>query len=234
MFLYFNLRNKVLLKEEKKMSSKVLLHSDEDIINEVKNGNKECYEEIVRKYNQRLYRIAVSYGVKDDDAEEVVQLAYIAAYEKLNQFRGEARFSTWLIKILINECLMIKRKQKRFEQFNESDYENVTLMTDNHQNPEVKYMEKEKREIIEKAVKELPEKYRSVFILKEVEGMSIEEIADALNISKVNVKVRLHRARTMLKDNIKGRSDISVLFTFGNERCDNVTAGVMDYIRNLE
>jgi RNA polymerase sigma-70 factor (ECF subfamily) len=214
------------------MKSDVLNHNDMDIINEIKNGKKEYYREIVRRYNQRLYRIAISYGVKDDDVEEVIQLAYIAAYEKLNQFRGEAKFSTWLIKILINECLMLKRKQKRFEKIYE--YDNVTLVSDNHQNPEEKYMEAEKKEIIEKAVKKLPEKYRTVFVLKEVEGMSIEETAESLNISKVNVKVRLHRARTMLKDYIKGDANLSSLFTFGNERCDNITERVMDYIRTKE
>ena len=204
--------------------------SDEEIIAEVKSGNIEAYSEIVRRYNQRLYRIAVSYGVMDDDAEEVIQLAYISAYEKLSQFRGEAKFSTWLIKILINECLMLKRQQKRVVKLDE--IKDVTFNTESHQNPEEKYMNIERKEILEEAVKRLPEKYRTVFIFKEIEGMSIEEISDSLGISKVNVKVRLHRAKSMLKEEIKGIIHFSRLFTFGNERCENITDNVMDYIKN--
>ena len=214
--------------DQKNISLKQI--SDEEIIIEIKNGNIEAYSEIVRRYNQRLYRIAVSYGVTDDDAEEVIQLAYISAYEKLSQFRGEAKFSTWLIKILINECLMLKRQQKRIVKIEESD--NVTFSGDNHQNPEENYMNIERKEMLEEAVKRLPEKYRTVFIFKEIEGMSIEEISDSLGISKVNVKVRLHRAKSMLKEDIKGILHFSSLFTFGNERCDNMTENVMDYIRN--
>lgn len=214
--------------DQKNISLKQI--SDEEIIIEIKNGNIEAYSEIVRRYNQRLYRIAVSYGVTDDDAEEVIQLAYISAYEKLSQFRGEAKFSTWLIKILINECLMLKRQQKRIVKIEESD--NVTFSGDNHQNPEESYMNIERKEMLEEAVKRLPEKYRTVFIFKEIEGMSIEEISDSLGISKVNVKVRLHRAKSMLKEDIKGILHFSSLFTFGNERCDNMTENVMDYIRN--
>lgn len=203
---------------------------DEELINEVKSGRIEAYSEIVRRYNQRLYRIAVSYGVMDDDAEEVIQLAYISAYEKLSQFRGDAKFSTWLIKILINECLMLKRQQRRVVKLDES--KDVTFSTGSHQNPEEDYMDIERKEILQEAVKRLPEKYRTVFIFKEIEGMSIEEISDSLGISKVNVKVRLHRAKSMLKEDIKGIIHFVSLFTFGNERCDNITENVMDYIRS--
>ncbi len=217
-----------MLTEQKHKSLKQT--PDEDLINEVKSGRIELYSEIVRRYNQRLYRIAVSYGVMDDDAEEVIQLAYISAYEKLSQFKGDSKFSTWLIKILINECLMLKRQQKRFIKLEED--KDVTFNNESHQNPEEKYMDLERKEILEDAVKRLPEKYRTVFIFKEIEGMSIEEISDSLGISKVNVKVRLHRAKSMLKEDIKGILNFSSLFTFGNERCDNITENVTDYIRN--
>ena len=139
--------------------------TDEEIINEVKNGNVEYFSEIVRRYNQRLYRTAISYGVYDDDCEEVIQQAYVSAYEKLNQFRGEARFSTWLVRILINECLMMKRKEKKVRNLlNEA---NVTISSGDHLNPEREYMEKERKEILETTIKKLPEKYRTVYILKE-------------------------------------------------------------------
>lgn len=215
--------------EERKIKFSGL--TDEEIVSEVKNGNPEYFGEIVKRYNQRLYRIAVSYGVFDDDAEEVLQLAYISAYEKISQFRGDAKFSTWLIKILINECLMLKRKKHKSVNVSE---DLVTNSPGDHLNPERHYMEKERKEILEKAIQRLPEKYKAVYMLKEVEGMSIEETSSALAISKVNVKVRLHRAKSMLRNFIKESINVSNLFTFGNERCDKVTDSVMNYIRSME
>ncbi len=204
--------------------------TDDEIISEVRSGNTEYFSEIVKRYNQRLYRIAISYGIYDDDCEEVIQTAYISAYEKLDQFRGEAKFSTWLIRILINQCLMQKRKQKKAQ--NIIIPENVTISSGDHLNPEKEYMDKERKEILEKAILQLPEKYKSVYILKEVEGMSIEKVSDTILISKVNVKVRLHRAKSMLKNILQDVTNVSNLFIFGNERCDRVNDAVMDYIRN--
>jgi RNA polymerase sigma-70 factor (ECF subfamily) len=215
--------------EERKIKLSGL--TDEEIVGEVKKGNSEYFAEIVKRYNQRLYRIAISYGVFDDDAEEVIQLAYISAYEKINQFRGDAKFSSWLIRILINECLMLKRKKQKFVNIPE---ELVTNLPGDHLNPERHYMEKERKEIFEKAIRQLPEKYKTVYMLKEVEGMSIDETSSALAISKVNVKVRLYRAKSMLKNLIKDGADISALFTFGNERCDKVTDSVMYFIKSIE
>ncbi len=205
--------------------------TDEEIVSEVKKGNIDYFAEIVKRYNQRLYRIAVSYGVFDDDAEEVLQTTYIAAYEKINQFRGEAKFSTWLIRILINECLMLKRKNQKTQNIPE---DLVTNLTGDHLNPEKDYMDKERKEMLEKAIQQLPEKYKTVYMLKEVEGMNIEETSAALAISKVNVKVRLHRAKSMLKNLIKDGTGLSTLFTFGNARCDKLTESVMNYIKNKE
>jgi RNA polymerase sigma-70 factor (ECF subfamily) len=203
--------------------------SDEKVINEIKAGNKEYFSQIIKRYNQRLYRIAISYGMSDDDCDEVLQSTYIAAYEKLSGFRSEAKFSTWLIRILINECLMLKRKQKKTVRISEEKL--VTIPAGDHLNPQKMFMTKERKEILENAIKQLPEKYKTVYILKEIEGMNIAEAAETLAISEVNVKVRLHRARTLLKDIISGISDLSNLFTFGNERCDRINNVVMNYIR---
>ena len=203
--------------------------SDEEIIEEIKSGKKEYFAEITKRYNQQLYRIAIGYGISDDDCEEVLQISYIAAFEKLNQFRYESKFSTWLIRILINECLLIKKKQKRIIRINEKEI--VTIPAGNHLIPIEVFMTKERKKVIEDAIKKLPEKYKSIFILKEIEGMSIEQAAELLSISEVNVKVRLHRARKMLKNIISNISDLSDLLTFGNERCDRVTDTVMEFVR---
>lgn len=204
--------------------------SEDEIISRVKNGNVEYFSMIIKKYNQRLYRIAVSYGIHDDDCEEVLQLTYITAYTKLHQFRGDAKFSTWLTRILINECLMLKRKKQRSFRIDENDF--VTIPAGDHLNPEKIYMNRERKEILENAIKQLPEKYRTIFMLREVEGMSIDETSEALQISNVNVKVRLHRAKAMLIDILKNITDLSNLFLFGNDRCDRVSNSVMGYIRS--
>lgn len=200
--------------------------TDEELIAYVKEGKIDYYREIVKRYNQRMYRIAISYGVYDDDSEEVIQTAFITAYEKLSQFRGDAKFSTWLTRILINECLMLKRKKKKTINIDEI----VTIPAGDHLNPEIKYMDKERKKILEDAILKLPEKYKSIYILKEIEGMSIEKISELISISEVNVKVRLHRARTMMKEYISQNIDVTELFTFGNERCDRVADNVMDII----
>lgn len=119
---------------------------------------------------------------------------------------------------------------KRNRDFFESG--NVTISSGTHLNPESEYMDAERKKILETAVKQLPDKYRTVFIMKEIEGMTIEEASGILAISKVNVKVRLHRAKSMLKNILEGITDTSTLFTFGNERCDRVNDSVMNYIRN--
>lgn len=156
--------------------------SDEEIINEIKAGNREYFSELIKRYNQRLYRIAISYGIGDDDCEEVLQITYISTYEKLHQFRGDAKFSTWLTRILINECLMLKRKNKKKIYLSEADA--VTIPDSNHLNPEESYMVKERKEILENTIKQLPEKYKSVYMLKEVEGMSIVEASEVLEFLK--------------------------------------------------
>jgi len=206
--------------------------TDEEIISEVKNGDSELFGLIVKRYNQRLYRIAISYGIPDDDCDEVLQVAYISAYEKIHQFRGEARFSTWLTRILINECLQLKRKKQRIMNFSEDEL--VTNSLSNHLTPESDYMEKEIKEILEDSIQKLPDKYRIVYILKEVEGMSIAETSSVLAITEENVKVRLHRAKSMLKNIIKDTTDVAALFTFGSERCDRVRDSVMNYISRKE
>ncbi|OGU36725.1 MAG: hypothetical protein A2068_03725 [Ignavibacteria bacterium GWB2_35_6b] len=206
--------------------------TDDQIIERVRANETEMFSFIIKKYNQRLYRVAVSYGVYDDDCDEVIQRTYIAAFEKLNTFKGNSKFSTWLIKILINECLMLKRKYKKNHAVKEDELMN--LQSDDTISPEKAVMNKETKIFVESAINDLPEKYKQVFILKEVEGMSIEETSEVLLISKTNVKVRLHRAKSMLRDFLTSRIGYEGLFIFGNERCDNITSKVMLYMGNYK
>ncbi len=205
---------------------------DDQLVKRIKQGEIQLFRTIIKKYNQRLYRIAVSYGINDMDCDDLIQKTYVGAFQKLDQFEGRAKFSTWLTKILINECLMFKRNQKTkrkiFANFAQENL--VTISYGAHQNPERLVVNKEMNEILEIAIKKLPDKLRSVYIMKEIENMSVKEIAESLSISIVNVKVRLHRAKSMLKDRLTEIINPATLFSFGNERCDDLTDNVMKKI----
>lgn len=205
--------------------------SDETVINEIKNGNTDLFRIIIKRYNQRLYRIAISFNIDDDDCDDILQQTYICAYEKLHQFKGEAKFSTWLTKILINECLMLKRSNKSRKR-KKASFENVTSSFAEHQTPEDDFMRNELKNILENAIKDLPEKYRQVFILREVEGLNVKETADILRITETNVKIRSHRGKTLLQKKLSQHFNYNEVFTFGNERCDNIADNVINLIKN--
>lgn len=219
-----------LLANESSIKRMIKVKSDEEVIAGVKSGDIESFRLIIKKYNQRLYRIALSYGIDDDDCDDLIQQTYIAAYENLSQFQSKALFSTWLIKILINNCLMFKRKQKVLNKKLEriSDQSNDLI---SHNDPEKELRSKEIYQAFEKAIKDLPEKYRTVFMLTEIEGMSLKEASQCLNISVVNTKVRAHRSKTILKELLKLQLDGNTLFTFGNIRCDRIADNVINRIK---
>ncbi len=206
--------------------------SDEELIQRIKAGEIELYRIIMKRYNQRLYRTAVSFGISDFDCDDLIQQTHIKAFEKIEQFKWQAKFSTWLTRILINECLMFRRKKKsenrRFIDVEED--KPVTNPALQHQTPEREFMKGEMKYIIEKGISELPEKYRTVFVLREVEGMSVKECSETLEISEVNVKVRLLRARNILKDKLLKKFNMNEVLTFGNPRCDAIVERVMKHI----
>lgn len=206
--------------------------TDEELIQLIKTGETELYSIIMRRYNQRLYRTAISFGISDFDSDDVIQQAYINAFERIGQFRGDAKFSTWLTRILINECLMFKRKKKAENNKFVDDEKFVTNLSLQHQTPEREFMKDEMKDILESAIKKLPEKYRSVYILREIENVSIKECVGILKISEVNVKIRLHRAKNLLKDDLLKSFDKNEVLTFGNKRCDAVVENVMSRILN--
>jgi RNA polymerase sigma factor (sigma-70 family) len=205
--------------------------SDETVINEIKNGNTDLFRVIIKRYNQRLYRIAVSFNIDDDNCDDILQQTYICAYEKLHQFKGEAKFSTWLTKILINECLMLKRSNKSIMR-KKAALENVTSSFAEHQTPEDDFMRSELNKTLENAIRDLPEKYRQVFILREVEGLNVKETADVLGITETNVKIRAHRGKALLQRKLSQNFNYNEVFTFGNKRCDNIADNVMNLIKN--
>jgi len=191
------------------------------------------YEVIMRRHNQLMYRVIRGYLSDENDVEDAMQDAYIRAYEKLSQFRAEASFSTWLVRIGINEALKRIRGLKKNPVLHSVGGElqnDLVMQIPDTMNPEKKTIQFETKRIIEQAIDHLPEKYRSVFIMREVEDMDIDEVAGCLGITTENVKVRAHRAKTMLKESLYDLSFTSEVFEFGNKRCDGLVLRVMSLI----
>ncbi len=182
--------------------------SDEDIslVSQVLSGNLAAFEELVRRYDRRIYRVTLAITQNKEDAEDAMQDAFLKALENLDQFAGAARFSTWLTRIGVNEALQRLRKRGRFESLDEpveaGDSFVPRQIEDWRDNPEQQYAREELRELLETAIGSLPPIYRTVFVLRDVEHMSNEETAAALGLSVPAVKSRLLRARLMMRDRL--------------------------------
>jgi RNA polymerase sigma-70 factor, ECF subfamily len=205
--------------------------ADEELVARVLTGESALYEILMRRYNQRLYRVARSILRNDVDAEDVMQEAYVRAYEHLNQFAGEAKFSTWLTKIAVYEALGRLRRRGQTENLDsvlDSDRHVMGRMTSDARDPERQAYDHELRIVLEGAIDSLPEPYRLVFMLCSVEGMSVAETAGCLDIGVDAVETRLHRARSLLRKGLQQRAGLvtaqasSLLLS----RCDRVVEGV--------
>ena len=208
---------------------------DEDVIARVMAGEKGLYEIIMRRYNQRLYRIARAILRQDDEAEDVVQEAYVRAYQHLDQFLGRARFSTWLTKIAVHEALARAQKKNRTQELEAmiAD-EKETALTSLTASPEHQASTTEVARLLEQAVLGLPEHYRVVLMMRDIEEMSTAETAVALDLTEDNVKIRLHRARLLLREELAARAGASRsgAFSFLGARCDRIVQAVLARIGN--
>lgn len=204
---------------------------DFDVITQIMSGEKGLYEILMRRNNQKLYRVVRSY-VKDENAiKDIMQNTYLKAYEKLYQFNKKSEFSTWLIRIGINEALHeLKSKQRKLLIHPNTNSNKLFAEASKNMNPEHNIIQKEAKWILEKVIDQLPEKYKVVYILSEVENMKIKDISNCLDISINNVKVRTHRAKQMLKDNLYELSQKPNVFEFGFEKCDNLVHSVIKNI----
>lgn len=211
--------------------------ADEAIVMRVRRGEIGLYEILVRRHNQRLYR-AVRAILRDDrNVEDVMQQAYLDAYTHLDQFRGDASFATWLTRIAVNRAIRSGRRDlqsgRRLELVandRESDVERVAASTID---PEHAMYGHELRVVLESLIEQLPEPFRLVFVMREVEGLSTAETAACLDLNEDTVKTRLHRARRLLRDRLDRRLGpaASQVYAFHLVRCDRVVAGVMAAIR---
>ncbi len=208
---------------------------DEEVVARVLAGETALFEILMRRYNQRLYRISRVILRDDGEAEDVMQDAYVRAYEHLNQFAGRAAFSTWLTRIAIHEALARKRRRGRMEELDAlpSNGDAMSILKSSAPSPEAGTATAEARELLEQAIDHLPEAYRTVVMLREVEEMSVAETAESMGVSDAVVKTRLHRAHAMLRKELyaraKGRA--TDLYQFHAVRCDRVVKAVFAKIK---
>jgi RNA polymerase sigma-70 factor (ECF subfamily) len=203
--------------------------TDEHVVERVLAGETAAFEVLMRRYNQRLYRVARAILRDDAEAEDVMQDAYVRAYQHLSQFAGRARFSTWLTRIAVHEALARRQRRQRLSGMDAITAPNGEIaMASSSPDPELQASRGETRRLLENAILALPETYRSVLILRDVEEMNTAEAATCLDLTEQNLKVRLHRARALLRKELYARAgaDSADAFQFPATRCDRVVSAV--------
>lgn len=210
--------------------------TDEQVVARVCRGERGLFEVIMRRHNQRLFRAARAVLRNDSEAEDAVQQAYLSAFTHLGQFAGEARFSTWLTRIALNEAFARRRQAARESPADIDEQweprERPGGSGGPPPTPEEQLSRREVSRLLETAIDELPANYRVVVMLREVQELSTAETAACLELSEEAVKVRLHRARARLRDTLPpGLGETArETFAFLGERCDRIVAYVMAHL----
>jgi RNA polymerase sigma-70 factor (ECF subfamily) len=208
--------------------------TDQDVIAQVLAGNTALFELLMRRYNERLFRVARAIVRDEAEAEDVMQQAYLNAFTHLDQFNGTAQFSTWLIRIAVHEALARVRRQGRYEALDAGESLSAELFMERTTtfDPERLASSVELRSLLEASIDRLPDGMREVFMLREVEGLNTLETASCLEVSEDVVKTRLSRARATLRRAILDRTGTSMreVFRFYRPRCDRVVAAVLQQL----
>jgi RNA polymerase sigma-70 factor, ECF subfamily len=210
--------------------------SDEEVVARVLAGQTAMFEILMRCHNQLIYRVARAILRNDGEAEDVMQDAYVRAFEHLDQFAGRAKFSTWLTRIAVHEALARQHRGNRYQELDPESERNgdpMNRFASLEPNPEQQASNSEIRRLLEEAVEKLPDAYRTIFVLRDVEEMSTTDTANILEITEENVKVRLHRARALLRKGLYARAGIErkEAFNFHAVRCDRVVKNVFERIQ---
>ena len=219
---------------------------DSEIVKRVRAGDSALFEILMRRHNQQIYRAARAIVKNETEVEDVMQQAYINAYLHLDQFEERSQFSTWLTRIAVNEAIGRREKTKTAERINERLEENrveknrvernwgtaVDTFTSSQPSPEHQAYARELQRVLEHAVDELPETYRAVFMLRDIEGLSTSETGEGLGLGEEAVKTRLHRARAMIRRSVASRigSVAAGAFHFQATRCDRVVVSVLEQL----
>ena len=196
--------------------------NDEEILTRMKSGETALYEILIRRYNALLYKIGRSYGFYHEDTQDLMQEAYITAYQHLQEFEGKSQWSTWLARIMINKCLYKLKINKRMKLTTLGDEGTVSI--------DKSILSLELGKVMEKAIEALPENYRMVFLLREVQGLSVIQTAEILNITPVNVKVRLNRAKSQLQTKLEKWYNGADIYEFNLIYCNQIVERVFEEI----
>jgi len=208
--------------------------TETEIIHRILSGEKSLYEIIVRRFNACLYKVGRSYHYSHEDTQDVMQETFIDAYKSLSAFEGRSAFKTWIIRIMLNNCYR-KSERSGFTKMTTQDVnENAKPMFTNSNEDTGKIVQnRELKHIIEEALTRIPVDYRMTFSLREITGLNVSETASLLNISEANVKVRLNRAKAMLRNAIEKTYSAGELFEFNLIYCDAIVENVMKKIHEL-
>jgi RNA polymerase sigma factor (sigma-70 family) len=212
-------------------------HSDHAVIKKIIDGSIEQFEILVRRHNSFLYKIARSYGFNHQDAEDLMQDTHIAAYAALDRFKGHSSYKTWIYRIMVNKCLY-RLKYGYFKneilkaKVLKPDTQFIHIRT-NENTADGLVNNHELNRIVEKGLLNIPLKYRTVFALREIEGFSVAETAQLLNITALNVKVRLSRAKTMLQSQIGKFYSAADIYSFSLIYCDAIIDKVLARINGF-
>ena len=210
--------------------------SDSDIVRRVRAGESALFETLMRRHNQRVYRTVRAVVKGEAEVEDVMQQAYVNAFTHLHQFEQRSQFSTWLMRIALNEAFGRRRKIQMAESVlrRQPDADNergefMDTFTTPEADPERQAYAQELRRVLEAAVDTLPESYRTVFMLRDIEGLSTSETGEGLSLGEEAVKTRLHRARAMIRHAVTARigAVTTGAFQFHAPRCDRVVAAVL-------
>ena len=212
------------------------LRDDEQaIVRRIVAGDRSAFVLLMRRYNRRLYRLARATLRDDAEAEDALQDAYLSAYRCIGQFRGDAALSTWLSRLVHNECLgRIRRRARRQNIFpmagNASDFELDAVPANDQERPDEALGRAEMRALLERKLDALPEGFRSVFVLRAVEELSVEETASCLGIPEATVRSRHFRAKSLLRESLAQEIDLAErdVFEFGGCDCDRIVARVLE------
>ena len=209
---------------------------DAGLVREVQHGSSAAFGALMRRYNRRLYRTARAILKDDTGAEDALQEAYIAAYRHIGEFRGDSSLGTWLTRIVVNQALQMLRRTRRDRvvvPIDESLGE-VAIPDDAGERPmiptpEASLLRAEMRRLLERKIDALPEDYRTVFMLREVEECSVDETATVLGIPAATVRSRLFRAKARLRESLARELDVAAqdVFGFDGERCDRIVRNVL-------
>jgi RNA polymerase sigma factor (sigma-70 family) len=210
-------------------------YTDIEIIQKILEGEFALFEILIRRNNSFLYKTGRSYNYNHEDTQDLMQDTFIDAYTHLAKYENRASFKTWIIKIMLNNCF---RKRQKFSFKNEianeiSDKSIPMFSNQPHTDTNRTVVNRELSLVVENALKKVPLDYRMVFSLREITGLNVAETADALSISEANVKVRLNRAKTMLRNEIEKTYTAEDIFEFNLMYCDAMTNNVMNKIKNF-